>query len=98
MPLRELMRGFFDKLKSVSSGCASLSYRSKGCNAAGCHTGSTSSSPKKWCRHSRDRLAAATSNRRRNRLVEKLEEFLPRQMFELKIQAKAGRPHHRRTP
>jgi GTP-binding protein LepA len=26
MPLRELMRGFFDKLKSVSSGFASLSY------------------------------------------------------------------------
>jgi GTP-binding protein LepA len=26
MPLRELMRGFFDRLKSVSSGFASLSY------------------------------------------------------------------------
>jgi GTP-binding protein LepA len=26
MPLRELMRGFFDKLKSISSGYASLSY------------------------------------------------------------------------
>src|SRR5207248_5356281 len=30
MPLRELMRGFFDKLKSVSSGFASLGYRLKG--------------------------------------------------------------------
>ena len=29
MPLRELMRGFFDKLKSVSSGYASLSYESE---------------------------------------------------------------------
>jgi GTP-binding protein LepA len=26
MPLRELMRGFFDRLKSISSGFASLSY------------------------------------------------------------------------
>ncbi|MDE2201657.1 MAG: translation elongation factor 4, partial [Burkholderiaceae bacterium] len=30
MPLRELMRGFFDKLKSISSGFASLSYKIMG--------------------------------------------------------------------
>ncbi|HCM43328.1 TPA: elongation factor 4, partial [Candidatus Kaiserbacteria bacterium] len=30
MPLRELMRGFFDRLKSVSSGYASLSYELAG--------------------------------------------------------------------
>jgi GTP-binding protein LepA len=34
MPLRELMRGFFDKLKSVSQGYASLSYEDAGVREA----------------------------------------------------------------
>ena len=34
MPLRELMRGFFDRLKSASSGYASLSYKIEGLKPA----------------------------------------------------------------
>ena len=39
MPLRELMRGFFDKLKSISSGYASLSLRNS--SRTTCRRGAT---------------------------------------------------------
>ena len=88
MPLRELMRGFFDKLKSVSSGFASLSYEIIGLRDADVVRMDVLVA---------EEIAPAFSrivSRRRVRaeaeaMVEKLEKLLPRQQFVLKIQAKA---------
>ena len=88
MPLRELMRGFFDRLKSVSSGFASLSYELMGFRNADVVRLDVMVA---------DELVPAfariVSRRRVNHeaesLVEKLEKLLPKQMFELKIQAKS---------
>ena len=88
MPLRELMRGFFDKLKSVSQGYASLSYEEAGMRRANvtklCVLVNGEEEPS---------LSRVVSKRIVEReaesIVEKLKNLLPRQMFELKIQAKA---------
>ena len=89
MPLRELMRGFFDKLKSVSSGYASLSYELIGMREADCVRldilVAEEPVPAFARIVSRRRLQTEAES-----MVEKLEKLLPRQMFELKIQAKAG--------
>ena len=88
MPLRELMRGFFDKLKSVTSGFGSISY---------------SIVTERLADVTRldiliaDEIAPALAkvvSRRQVEIesesdVEKLASVLPRQMFTLKIQAKA---------
>ncbi len=87
--LREMMRNFFDKLKNVSSGFASLSYKPIGMRDANVTR--------------LDILIAEEVNpaftrivsRRRTReegdkMVEKLEKVLPKQQFVLKIQAKAS--------
>jgi len=89
MPLRELMRGFFDKLKSISSGFASLSYKVIGMRAADVVRLDILVA---------EELALAftriVSHRRvqheAEAMVERLEKLLPRQMFELKIQAQSG--------
>ena len=88
MPLRELMRGFFDKLKSVSSGFASLSYELIGLRDADVVRLDVLVAEEVVPAFSR------IVSRRRVRteaeaMVEKLEKLLPRQMFVLKIQAKA---------
>ncbi len=88
MPLRELMRGFFDRLKSVSSGFASLSYEFGDVRPADVTRLDVLVA---------DELVPAFSrivSRRRveedaRALVEKLYEALPKQMFVVKIQAKA---------
>jgi len=88
MPLRELMRGFFDKLKSVSQGYASLSYEEAGMRVANvtklCVLVNGDEEPS---------LSRVVSKRIVEReaesIVEKLKNLLPRQMFELKIQGKA---------
>jgi GTP-binding protein LepA len=88
MPLRELMRGFFDRLKSVSSGFASLSYELLGLRNADVVRLDVLVA---------DELVPAfariVSKRRvtheAEALVEKLEKLLPKQLFELKIQAKS---------
>jgi GTP-binding protein LepA len=87
MPLRELMRGFFDKLKSASQGYASLSYENAEIREAEVTKiiiligGEEEPS-----------LARVVSKRIAEKeaesVVEKLKNLLPRQMFELKIQAK----------
>lgn len=88
MPLRELMRGFFDRLKSVSSGFASLSYELTGMKDADVMRLDVLVAEELVPAFSR-----IVSRRRLNveaeSLVEKLEKLLPRQLFELKIQAKA---------
>jgi GTP-binding protein LepA len=88
MPLRELMRGFFDKVKNASSGYASLSYEFMDERAADV--------VKLEIYVAEEPVAAfarVVSRRRAveegERMVEKLHEILPRQMFVLKIQAHA---------
>ena len=89
IPLRELMRGFFDRLKSVSSGYASLSYELIGMRTADCVRLDILVAEEPV-----PAFARIVSRRRlqteAEMLVEKLEQLLPRQMFELKIQAKSG--------
>ncbi|PIQ66510.1 MAG: elongation factor 4 [Candidatus Zambryskibacteria bacterium CG11_big_fil_rev_8_21_14_0_20_42_18] len=88
MPLRELMRGFFDKLKSVTSGFGSISYTLSGEKYA------------KVCRLDiliADEVVPAFAKvisrlqieSEAELAVEKLVKALPRQMFTTKIQAKA---------
>ena len=91
MPLRELMRNFFDELKSATSGYASMDYKILGFREA---------SPKEVLRL--DILVAGeevpafsriTSRERIERegreAVERLKELLPRALFPIKIQARA---------
>jgi GTP-binding protein LepA len=88
MPLRELMRNFFDEIKSVSSGYASISYDI------------TENRPADVVRMDilvADEPVAAFArvvSRRRveqdaETAVEKLYEIMPRELFTYKIQAKA---------
>lgn len=89
LPLRELMRGFFDKLKSASSGYASLSYEEAGVMEA--HVTKLSILINGDEEPSLSRVVSKRIVEKESEvLVEKLKELLPRQMFELKIQAKAG--------
>lgn len=88
MPLRELMRGFFDKVKNASSGYASLSYELLDERPA---------DVVKLEIHVAEEpvpaFARVVSRRRvveeAERMVEKLHEVLPRQQFVTKIQAHA---------
>ncbi len=89
MPLNAILVDFYDRVKSVSQGYASLSYELSG---------------HRRCQVRRlDILVAEEpaealstivyedeANRRGRALVERLKELLPRQMFELKIQAAIG--------
>ena len=88
MPLRELMRSFFDKLKSVSSGFASLSYEIIGMREAHVVRLDVLVAEEVIPAFSRIVSERRIQTEAEN-LVEKLEELLPRQLFELKIQAKA---------
>lgn len=88
MPLRELMRGFFDKLKSVSQGYASLSYENAENRKA-----EVTKLAILIGGEEEPALTRVVSKRIVEKeaeiLVEKLKNVLPRQMFELKIQGKA---------
>ncbi|MDE2399735.1 MAG: translation elongation factor 4 [Patescibacteria group bacterium] len=88
MPLRELMRNFFDELKSTSSGYGSISYEVEGMREA---------NVTRLDMLVADEVVPAFSkviSRKRveieaEKAVEKLQKLLPRQMFSLKIQGKA---------
>ncbi len=88
LPLRELMRGFFDELKSVSSGYASLSYREIDSRIADVVRMDIVVND--------DVIPAFTRIVARKRVqeegettVDKLKTIIPRQMIQVKIQAKA---------
>ena len=88
MPLRELMRNFFDKLKSVSSGYASISYELTGERKADVTRLDILVSDEVLPAFSRvvsKRLVEGEAEQ----AVEKLHRLLPRQMFVMKIQGKA---------
>ena len=88
MPLRELMRNFFDKLKSVSSGYASISYEMRELRLADVARLDifvadeiVPAFSRIIAKHRADEEAIAA--------VEKLYKILPRQQFATKIQGRA---------
>ena len=88
MPLRELMRNFFDKLKSTTSGFASISYEIEGMRKADVVRMDILVADEVLPAFSRvisRRIVEVESEL----MVEKLHSLLPRQMFVMKVQAKA---------
>lgn len=88
MPLRELMRNFFNELKSITSGYASISYEMMGNKEADV--------VKLEILVADEPVAAFTRIVARRRIqeegeeaVEKLQNVMSREMFSFKIQAKA---------
>lgn len=88
MPLRELMRGFFDKLKSVSSGFASLSYKSLEMRDADVVRLEVLVAEEVVPAFSRI-VSRRRLQEESKALVTRLHETLPKQLFVVKIQAKA---------
>jgi len=87
MSLRELMRNFFDELKSASSGFASLSYeiwKSKLANVARLDILVADEIMPAFSRV----VAIRRAEEEAKETVEKLYKVLPRQMFVVKIQGK----------
>ena len=89
MPLRELMRNFFDELKSVSSGYASLSYEFESMRPA-----EVTRMDVLVANEPVEAFTRVVSERRideeSNKTVDRLFNVLPKQMFVAKIQAKAN--------
>ncbi|MBP9669148.1 MAG: translation elongation factor 4 [Candidatus Pacebacteria bacterium] len=89
MPLREMMRGFFDQLKNASSGFASLSY-----DLMGMHDAEVVRLDILVNEEVMPAFSRIVSRRRIQEegeaMVERLEKLLPQQLFVLKIQAKAA--------
>lgn len=88
MPLRELMRNFFDDMKSLTSGYASISYeigQYKEADVVRMDIIVANEVMPAFCRVvSRRRIEEEAKNQ-----VEKLQKIIPRQQFTFKIQAKA---------
>jgi GTP-binding protein LepA len=88
MPLRELMRNFFDEIKSASSGFASLSYEIEGVREADVVRLDVLVAGEVV-----PALSRVVSRRRvqdeAEGIVERLHKLLPRQQFVIKIQAQA---------
>lgn len=88
MPLRELMRNFFDKLKSASSGFASISYEIEGMRDANVVRMDILVADEVLPAFSRV-VSRRIVETEAELMVEKLHALLPRQMFVMKVQAKA---------
>jgi GTP-binding protein LepA len=88
MPLRELMRNFFDKLKSVSSGYASVSYQLRELRLADVARLDMLVAEEPVPAFSRI-IAKHRAQEEAEAAVEKLYGILPRQQFATKIQAQA---------
>ncbi len=88
MPLRELMRNFFDDMKSITSGYGSISYEMgeyKEADVVRLDILLANEIMPAFCRVvSRRRVEEEAKNQ-----VEKLQKIIPRQQFAFKIQAKA---------
>lgn len=88
LPLRELMRHFFDELKSVSSGFASFAYELIGLRPAevvrlDVLVNGDVVAP--FCKV----VSRAKVEHEAQAVVEKLEELMPRQLITIKLQAQA---------
>ncbi len=86
MPLRELMRNFFDEMKSVTSGYASVAYEGNELRPANV--------TRMDVYVAEDRIAAFSkvipeyrAQEEAEEVVEKLEKILPKEMFRVKIQS-----------
>ncbi len=88
MPLRELMRGFFDALKSATKGYASLSYRMIGMREADVVRLDILLADEVALPLTRI-VSVRRVEHEAQSLAQRLEENLPRQLFALKIQARA---------
>lgn len=89
MPLRELMRNFFDGVKSVTSGYASISYEPTEMKIA--DVARLDILIGEEVVPAFTRIVARTKAYEEAELaVEKLEKILPKQLFVTKIQGKAG--------
>ena len=88
MPLRELMRNFFDELKSTSSGYGSISYKIGEMREANVTRLDLLVADEIVPAFSRV-VSKKRAEEEAEKAVEKLEGLLPRQMFTLKIQGKA---------
>lgn len=88
MPLRELMRGFFDKLKNISSGYASLSYEIMSERIADVVRLDILVAEEAVPAFARV-VARRRVQEEAEKMVEKLATTLPRQLFVTKIQAMA---------
>jgi GTP-binding protein LepA len=88
MPLRELMRNFFYKLKSASSGFASISYEIEGMRDANVVRLDVLVADEVVPAFSRV-VSRRIVEEEAESAVEKLHAILPRQMFQMKIQGKA---------
>lgn len=88
MPLREMMRNFFDELKSASSGFASLSYKPLPLRVADIVRLDILVADEVVPAFARV-VARRQVEGEAEDMVDKLEKILPRQLFEVKIQAKA---------
>ena len=88
MPLREMMRNFFDKLKNVSSGFASLSYEQIGRRDA--HVSRLDILIAEELAPAFTRIVAKRRVEEEAReMVGKIKDMLPRQQFVVKIQARS---------
>ena len=88
MPLRELMRNFFDEVKSISSGYASISYditEHKPADVVRMDVLVADELVPAFCRVVSRRRAETEAET----TVSRLKEIMPREMFTYKIQAKA---------
>ncbi len=88
MPLRELMRNFFDELKSVSSGYGSISYEIDDMREANVTRMDILVADEPVIAFSRV-ISKKKVEEEAEKAVEKLHSILPRQMFVTKIQGKA---------
>lgn len=88
MPLRELMRGFFDKLKNVSSGYASLSYEIIDERVADVVRLDVLVAEEPVAAFARV-VARRRVQEEAEKMVERLFAILPKQLFVTKIQARA---------
>lgn len=89
MPLRELMRGFFDKLKNISSGYASLSYEILTERPADVMRLDILVAEEPVPAFARV-IARRRIQEEAEKMVEKLHNTLPKQLFTTKIQARSN--------
>lgn len=88
IPLRELMRNFFDEIKSVTSGYASIAYTLADMREADVVKIEVLIADEPVPAFSRI-VSRSRLQKEADELVEKIKNVIPRQMFDFKIQAKA---------